>query len=145
MRNSPKFKKSFVEFNYLEKELDNKTIRVIRELVWRSGEINVQIEEQELNNFNNVEELFKSLQKHHTLLINDEFPYEYEFLSSYDGCLDDYSISYTDGSNVENKLENEILNIINEEGIDELEDNHGFSMIDTKYELCGELDIVKNN
>ena len=36
---SPKYKKSFIEFNYLEKKKEDKTLKLVRELVWRSGEI----------------------------------------------------------------------------------------------------------
>ena len=75
----------------------------------------------------------------------DEFKFEYEFVSSWDGCYDDYSLKYDDGSNVEEELEEEIMSIIEEEGIDELEDNYDFLMIDTTYEIDGELDIQKIN
>ena len=33
------------------------------------------------------------------------------------------------------------MNIIEEEGVYELEDNHDFEMIDTTYEIDGDLDI----
>ena len=89
--------------------------------------------------------MFNSIKKHQVLLFNDEFPFEYEFVSSWDGCSDDYSLTYEDGSEVEEELEEEIMNIIEEEGIDELEDNHDFIMTDTIYEIDGELDIQKLN
>ena len=140
---TPKYKKSFVEFNYLEKKVENNTINVVQEMVWRFGEINVQIKQEELDKFENVEELFKSLQSHNVLLFNDKFPYEYEFDSSWDGCSNDYSISYEDGSEVEDELEEEIMNIIEEDGIYELEDSHGYIMVNTTYEMEGELSISK--
>ena len=138
---SPKYKKSFIEFNYIEKKVDNKTIRIVREMVWRFGEFNVSINEDKLKEYKNVEDLFKSLQTNGVLVFDDNFPFENEFLSSFDGCSDDYQISYDDGSDLEKELEEEILNIIEEEGIYELEDNHGYQMIDTKYEIEGDLDI----
>ena len=79
------------------------------------------------------------------LLFNDKFPFEYEFQSSWDGCSDDYSITYDDGSELEDDLEEEIMNIIEEEGIYELEDNHEFKMTDTVYEIDGDLEIEKIN
>ena len=142
---SPKYKKSFIEFNYLEKNMNGKKIKLIRELVWRSGEINVTVDSEKFKEYTDVEEMFNSIKKHEVLLFNDEFPFEYEFLSSWDGCYDDYSLKYEDGSDVEEKLEETIMNIIEEEGIDELEDNHGFVMMDTAYEIDGELDIQKIN
>lgn len=138
---SPKYKKSFIEFNYIEKKVDNKTIRIVREMAWRFGEFNVSISEDKLKEYKNVEDLFKSLQTNGVLVFDDNFPFENEFISSFDGCSDDYQISYDDGSNLEDELEEEILNIIEEEGIYELEDNHGYQMVDTKYEIEGDLDI----
>ena len=142
---SPKYKKSFIEFNYLEKNVNGKKIILVRELVWRNGEINVTVDIEKLNEFKNPEELFNSIRKHGVLLFNDNFPFEYEFQSSWDGCSDDYSITYEDGSEVEDELEEEIMNIIEEEGVYELEDNHQFEMTDTTYEIDGELDIQKIN
>jgi hypothetical protein len=142
---SPKFKKSFVEFNYLEKNINNKKIKLIRELVWRNGEINVSINNKKLKEFNTIEKLFKSITKHNVLLFDNKFPFEYEFVSSYDGCSDDYSLSYEDGSDVEDELEDKIMNIIEEEGVYELEDNHNFEMVDTTYEIYGEINIEKIN
>ena len=138
---SPKYKKSFIEFNYIEKKVDNKTIRIVREMVWRFGEFNVSISEDKLKEYKNVEDLFNSLQTNGVLVFDDNFPFENEFISSFDGCSDDYQISYDDGSDLEEELEEEILNIIEEEGIYELEDNHGYQMVDTKYEIEGDLDI----
>lgn len=142
---SPKYKKSFIEFNYLEKNINGKKIKLIRELVWRNGEINVTVDSKKLNEYENEEKLFNSLRTHGILLFNDDFPFEYEFQSSWDGCSDDYSITYEDGSDVEEELEEEIMNIIEEEGIYELEDNHEFEMTDTVYEIDGDLEIEKIN
>ena len=142
---SPKYKKSFIEFNYLEKNVNGKKIILVRELVWRNGEINVTVGIEKLNQFNNPEELFNSIRKHGVLLFNDNFPFEYEFQSSWDGCSDDYSITYEDGSEVEDELEEKIMKIIEEEGVYELEDNHEFEMTDTTYEIDGDLDIQKVN
>ena len=142
---SPKYKKSFIEFNYLEKNFNGKKIKIVRELVWRNGEINVTVDIEKLNQFKNPEELFNSIRKHGVLLFNDNFPFEYEFQSSWDGCSDDYSITYEDGSEVEDELEEEIMNIIDEDGVYELEDNHEFEMTDTTYEIDGDLDIQKVN
>ena len=66
-------------------------------------------------------------------------------ISSWDGCSDDYSITYEDGSEVEEDIEQEIMNIIEEEGVYDLEDNHQFEMTDTAYEIDGDLDIQKIN
>tara|TARA_Y100000590_G_scaffold110414_1_gene125878 strand:- start:1629 stop:2081 length:453 start_codon:yes stop_codon:yes gene_type:complete len=142
---SPKYKKSFIEYNYLEKNIKGKKIKLVRELVWRNGNIIVIVNNNKFKEFNNAKELFNSIKKHQVLLFNDEFPFEYEFVSSWDGCSDDYSLTYEDGSEVEEELEEEIMNIIEEEGIDELEDNHDFIMTDTIYEIDGELDIQKLN
>ena len=142
---SPKYKKSFIEFNYLEKNINGKKIKLVRELVWRNGEINVTVDSEKFKEYSSVEELFNSIKKHEVLLFDDEFPFEYEFVSSWDGCSDDYNITYEDGSDVEEKLEEEIMNIIEEEGIYELEDNHDFVMMDTTYEIDGELEIQKLN
>lgn len=139
---SPKYKKSFIEYNYLEKIIDDKKIKLVRELVWRNGEINVLVDYEKLKEFNNdAEEMFNSIRHNGVLLFNDDFPFEYEFISSWDGCSDDYSLKYDDGSEVEEELEEEIMNIIEEEGVYELEDNHDFEMIDTTYEIDGDLDI----
>ena len=143
---SPKYKKSFIEYNYLEKNINGKKkIKLVKELVWRSGEINVIVNNDEFIKFKNAEELFNSIKKHEVLLFDDEFPFEYEFVSSWDGCYDDYSITYEDGSDVEKELEEEIMNVIEEEGIHELEDNHDFIMMDTTYEMDGALEIQKLN
>ena len=138
---SPKYKKSFIEFNYLEKKIDNKIIKIIQETVWRSGEINVMIDENKVKEFSNIEELFNSIKIHGILLFDENFPFEYEFDSSWDGCSTDYNISYEDGSDVEDELEEEIMTIIEEDGFYDLEDYHGYEMVDTKYEIDGELEI----
>ena len=142
---SPKYKKSFIEFNYFEKNINGKKIKLVRELVWRDGEINVTVDKEEFKKFKNADELFNSIKKHEVLLFNDEFPFEYEFVSSWDGCYDDYSLKYDDGAEVEENVEEGIMNIIEEEGIDELENNHDFIMIDTTYEMDGELVIQEIN
>ena len=143
---SPKYKKSFIEFNYLEKEVNGKRVKLVRELVWRSGEICVTVNAEKLQEFNNnAEELFNSIRKHEVLLFNEDFPFEYEFLSSWDGCSEDYSLKYEDGSDVEEELEEKIMNIIEEEDIYHLEDYHDFVMTDTTYEIDGALDIEKIN
>ena len=136
-----KYKKSFIEFNYIEKKVDNKTIRIVRERVWRFGEFNVSINENKLKEYKNVEDLFKSLQTNGVLVFDNNFPFENELLSYFDECSKDYQISYDDCSDLEDELEEEILNIIEEEGIYELEDNHGYQMVDTKYEIEGDLEI----
>ena len=69
---SPKYKKSFVEFNYIEKKVDNRTIRIVREIVWRFGEFNVSISEDKLKEYKNVEDLFKSLQTNNVLVFDLE-------------------------------------------------------------------------
>ena len=138
---SPKYKKSFIEYNYLEKIIDDKKIKLVRELVWRNGEINVLVDYEKFKEFNNAEEMFNSIRHNGVLLFNDEFPFEYEFISSWDGCSDDYSLTYDDGSEVEEELEEYIMNIIEEEGVYDLEDNHQFEMTDTTYEIDGDLDI----
>lgn len=138
---SPKYKKSFIEYNYLEKIIDDKKIKLVRELVWRNGEINVMVDYEKFKEFNNEEELFNSIRHNGVLLFNDKFPFEYEFISSWDGCSDDYSLTYDDGSEVDEELEEEIMNIIEEEGVYELEDNHDFELTDTTYEIYGDLDI----
>lgn len=143
---SPKYKKSFIEFNYLEKKINGKKVKLVRELVWRSGEISVTVNTEKLQEFNNnPEELFNSIRKHEVLLFNEDFPFEYEFLSSWDGCSDDYSLKYEDGSDVEEELEEKIMNIIEEEDVYHLEDYHDFMMTDTTYEIDGALDIEKIN
>lgn len=138
---SPKYKKSFIEFNYLEKISDGKKIKLVRELVWRNGEINVIVDYEKFKEFNNAEEMFNSIRQHGVLLFDDKFPFEYEFVSSLDGCSDDYSLTYDDGSEVKEELEEKIMNIIEEEGVYELEDNHNFEMTDTTYEIDGDLNI----
>ena len=140
---TPKFKKSFIEFNYLEKKVNDKTIQVIRELVWRGGDIVVSIEENKLKEFNNVEELFETIKKNNVIIFDDNFPFEYEFDCSWDGCYDDYDISYTDGSEISDETEETILDIIINESFYDLEDNHGYQMVDTKYEIDGDLIITK--
>ena len=134
---SPKYKKSFIEFNYLEKKIDDKIIKIVQEIVWRSGEINVMIDENKVKEFNNIEELFNSIKINECLIFNEDFPFEYEFDSSWDGCSTDYNITYDDGSDVEE----EIMTIIEEEGFYDLEDYYGYQMVDTKYEIDGELEI----
>ena len=138
---SPKYKKSFIEFNYLEKKIDDKIIKIVQEIVWRSGEINVMIDENKVKEFNNIEELFNSIKINKCLIFNEDFPFEYEFDSSWDGCSTDYNITYEDGSDVEEEIEEEIMTIIEEDGFYDLEDYHGYQMVDTKYEIDGELEI----
>ena len=56
-----------------------------------------------------------------------------------------YSLEYEDGSDVEEKLEEEIMNIIEENDVYYLEDYHDFMIIDTTYKINGELEIEKIN
>lgn len=141
---SPKYKKSFIEFNYFEKNINGKKLKLVRELVWRGGEISVTVNTEKFDEFNNAEEMFNSIKTNGVLLLNDEFPLEYEFGSSWDGCSN-YSLEYEDGSDVEEEIEEEIMNIIEENDIYYLEDYHDFMMVDTYYKIEGELDIEKIN
>ena len=141
---SPKYKKSFIEFNYFEKNINGKKLKLVRELVWRGGEISVTVNAQKFNEFKNAEEMFNSIKTNGILLFNDKFPFEYEFGSSWDGCSN-YSLEYEDGSDVEEKLEEEIMNIIEENDVYYLEDYHDFMITDTTYEINGELEIEKIN
>ena len=138
---SPRNKKSFIEINYLEKEINNKKVIIKQELVWRIGKVIVIIEKDKVQDFHSTKDLFESINKDNSLIFNDNFPFEWEFISSWDCCATDYSINHVDGTNVEESLEEELMNIIDEEGIYELEDNHDFIMTDTVYEIYGELDI----
>lgn len=78
------------------------------------------------------------------MAFDDSFPFEYEFLSSFDGCSDDYSIRYDDGSDVEDSVEKEINEIIEEGDFYSLEDDHGYIISDTTYEIHGEFDVAEN-
>lgn len=150
---SPKYKKSFVEYTILKKEINNKKVKITRELLWRTGEIEVTITEEEFQKFckdNNLQllklkeneyKLFESLKKNNVLVFDDSFPFEYEFLSCFDGCSDDHNICYDDGSDVEESIEEEINNILEEGDFYDLEDNHGYLIDENKYEIYGELEI----
>jgi len=152
---SPKHKKSFVEYTIVQKNINDKNVKVKRELVWRQGEIEVKITEEEFKKYledkelniskleGNEHILFDSLKKEDVLVFDDKFPFEYEFLSSFDGCSDDYYIYYEDGSDVEDSIEEEINNVLEEGDFYDLEDDHGYEIEDTIYELHGELDIEK--
>ena len=150
---SPKYKKSFVEYTVMKKEIDNKIVKITRELVWRSGEIEINISKENFEKYckdknlqfselnNNEYKLFESMKKSDVLTIDDSFPFEYEFLSSFDGCSDDYNVCYDDGSDVEDSIQEEIDNILEEGDFYDLEDDHGYNIDDTKYEMHGELEI----
>ena len=153
---SPKYKKSFVEYTIVQKNINDKNVKVKRELVWRTGEIEVKITEEEFKKYTedkelniselegNEDVLFDSLKKDDVLIVDDKFPFEHEFLSSFDGCSNDYYIYYEDGSDVEDSIEEEINNVLEEGDFYDLEDDHGYEIEDTIYELHGELDITKN-
>ena len=153
---SPKYKKSFVDYTTVEKKVNDKKIKVTRETLWRFGEMEVAITKEEFERHvkdkdlkintmeNNEQEFFESLQKDGVLVFDDSFPFEYEFLSSFDGCSDDYSIYYDDGSDVEDSVEKEINEIIEEGDFYSLEDDHGYIIDDTTYEIHGELDVTEN-
>ena len=153
---SPKYKKSFVDYTTVEKKINDKKIKVTRETLWRFGEMEVTITKEEFERHvkdkdlkintmeNNEQEFFESLQEDGVLVFDDSFPFEYEFLSSFDGCSDDYSIHYDDGSDVEDSVEKEINEIIEEGDFYSLEDDHGYIIDDTTYEIHGELDVSEN-
>lgn len=152
---SPKYKKSFVEYTTLEKPINDKKIKITKELVWRSGEFSVTITNEEFEKYckekelkiseleGNEEKFFESFQENGVLVIDENFPLEHEFLSSFDGCSDDYNICYDDGSDVEDSIEKEIYGILEEGDFYDLEDDHGYQIVDTKYEMYGELDITR--
>ena len=154
---SPEYKKSFVDYTTIEKKIDDKKIKVTREILWRFGEIQVTVTEDEFEKYvkdkdleinkmeNNEKEFFASLQKNGVLTFDDSFPFEYEFLSSFDGCGDDYNICYDDGSDVEDSVEEEINKIIEEGDFYDLEDYHNYTVVETKYEMHGDLDIYNIN
>ena len=152
---STKYKKSFVEYSTLKKVIDNKTVNVTRELVWRTGEFQVTITEDEFQkyckdcnlNFSTIEgneiRFFESMQKDDVLTFDESFPFQHEFLSSFDGCSDDYTISYDDGSDVEESIRDEIDSVLEDGDFYDLEDEHEYYMDDTKYEIHGELEIER--
>lgn len=154
---SPKYKKSFVEYMTLQKKINEKVVKVTRELVWRTGEFSVTISEEEFKKYcqekdlkidtieNNEDKIFESLRKDGILAFDDSFPFEHEFLSSFDGCSDDYSIYYEDGSDVEDSIEEEINGILEEGDFYDLEDEHNYNIDDTRYEIHGDLDIERIN
>ena len=93
---------------------------------------------------NNENQLFESIQKNGVLILDDSFPFQYEFQSSFDGCGDDYNIIYDDGTEVEENIVDEIYSIIEEGDFYDLEDEHGHEVDETKYEIYGDLDIEIN-
>jgi hypothetical protein len=151
---SPKYKKSFVEYTIIQKLINDKLVKVKRELLWRSGEIEVSITEDDLEKYckdkelkfsklqGNENLLFESLKKNDILTFDDSFPFEHEFLSSFDGCSTDYYIYHDDGSDVEESVEDEINNVLEEGDFYDLEDDHGYDIVDTIYEIHGDLDII---
>ena len=95
---APEYKKSFVDYTTIEKRIDDKKIKVTREILWRFGEIQVTVTEDE----------FEKYVKDKDLEIN--------------------------------KMEN------NEEGdFYDLEDYHNYTVVETKYEMHGDLDIYNIN
>ena len=150
---TPKYKKSFFEYTILKKEINNKKVKITRELLWRTGEIEVTITEEDFQKFckdNNLQllklkeneyKLFESLKKNNALVFDDKFPFEYEFLSSFDGCSDYRNICYDDGSDVEESIEEEINNILEEGDFYDLEDNHGYCIDENFYEIIGGFEI----
>ena len=151
---SPKYKKSFLESTIIQKRRDDKILKVTREVLWRTGEISVTITPEKFEKycrdndlktfklFSNERYLFETLQDDNSLVFDENFPFEYEFLSSFDGCSDDYTMKYDDGSEVENWIQEEINFIIEEGGFYDLEDDHGFEVVDTKYEIYGEFELT---
>ena len=56
-----------------------------------------------------------------------------------------YNICYDDGSDVEDSVEEEINKIIEEGDFYDLEDYHNYTVVETKYEIHGDLDIYNIN
>jgi len=145
-------KKSFNEFTTLKKTSNGLVTFVTEELLWRFGEVSVSFTNEELKKycddndldvkaFNGCEDkIFNYLKDEDDILcFNGNFPFEFEFLSSNDSCYSEYTIDCGDDKEFELK----IRDIIDEEGLYVLEDDYGYIVYETKWEIYGELDIKK--
>lgn len=152
----PKYKKNFVEFTKLEKQLENgEYVYVTEEMVWRFGEIIVNLYEsdfkqicEEHNLTSNLihehpYEFFKQITNDNTLTFNEDFPFEYEFVGSYDGCCNDHYITYSNPDKADKTIEYEIYNILDVDGFNELEEKLDFMCTDCTYEIYDDFELEK--
>lgn len=151
---SPEYKKSFVSYDIYE-ECHEEPLVVTKEEVWRRGTIGVTLYDSDFEKIskesghdinvlkNDPNKLFNIIKNGDKLVFDDEFPYEWEFCESYDGCCVDYFITYKNGGKLPNEtIQEQIMTIIDEHGIDELDEGWGYLFTEVTYELHGDLEIM---
>ena len=126
---SPKYRKSLVEVNTIEKEINGVKYQVKKTTVWRTGEFNIWLDDDE----------YKKLMKmnNETIYLTD---YETEFLSSYDACSVYYEVYRGDDLIEDGDIYFDIMDIIDEDYY-LLEDENGWFMTELIYVINGGFEI----
>lgn len=132
-RISPACKKCLVETSTYEKEIDGVMYKLKEIKGWRSGSFTVEASEERVRELKNQDDLH--------IVCGDEGDggEVYEFEESFD-CYDmDYELYDENGNSIDDgDVYDTIMEIIEESGMMELEDTHGWVINDTEYDIYGE-------
>lgn len=130
---SAKYKKSTFSHDYWKNIVSGKKVVIIITTLWRWGEFNLTIDDDEKKELSNKE----------SIIINN---YENEFINNIDSCERTLKIENFDSYSEEEQ--EEIKNLIYKDVEDEvileesiLEEENGWELDDTIYEICGEYDL----
>lgn len=132
-RISPAHKKCLVETSTYEKEIDGVMYKLKEIKGWRYGSFTVEASEERVRELKNQEDI------HIVCGDEDDEGTMYEFEESTDCHSMDYELYDTEGNSIDDgDVYDTIMEIIEESGMMELEDNHGWSIDETEYDIYGE-------
>lgn len=129
----PKVKKSTFSNEYWTNEVNGKSVTITVTIMWRWGEFSITITEDQKKKIENSDEL----------LLSD---YEYEFISTDDGCERFIEIQNEDSFSKQEleKIYETMYEDTDEELYDELfMEENGWDLADTTYEINGGIDFKK--
>lgn len=122
-------KKRIEEVHLISKVIENDLYSIEKKQLWREGDIYVNLDKEDYENFCKNPKEFN---------INK---YCLDIDGLYDACDDDYIICKNGKEIHDGEFVDEIMMIISEEGMDNLEDEHGWDYMDREYLIHGEIEL----
>jgi len=119
----PKYNKSLIEINSIERNIDKDVYYVKRITTWNHGDFKVWLDKNEYKNILNT----------NTINLSN---YEVEYLSTYDACFIDYEVYKNKEQIFYGEIYEKIIKIIDKDFF-LLEDNHSWKVNSLNY-------IIKN-
>lgn len=122
-------KKRIEEVHLISKVIENDLYSIEKKQLWREGDIYVNLDKEDYENFCKNPKEFN---------INK---WCLDIDALYDACDDVYIICKNGKEIHDGEIVDEIMMIISEEGMDNLEDEHGWDYMDREYLIHGEIEL----